>query len=182
MRGFRPDRKETRASPEVHAANAFIGNMLRFEILSRYGKCQQILDESVSYLLYMAERDRDPVGERRFLRELQPRLRVAHRPHALSRRPRPVPIDPVRKRSSSLLRPRARLVRGQGPHRRGADLPALEQTGRGARVSPRHARGVPRRGGESESIEAGEKAVEVLSRSNTRNFPPLFTFFDRRSK
>ncbi len=52
---FGPNRKETGASSEVHLANAFIGNMLRFENLSRYGKCQQILDESVSYLLYMAD-------------------------------------------------------------------------------------------------------------------------------
>ena len=55
MRGFRSRRKETEASSEVHLANAFVGNMLRFEILSHYGKCQQILDESVAYLLYMAE-------------------------------------------------------------------------------------------------------------------------------
>ncbi len=53
---FGPERKETKAYPEIHAANAFVGNMLRLEILSRYGRCQQILDESVAYLLYMADR------------------------------------------------------------------------------------------------------------------------------
>jgi alpha-L-rhamnosidase len=37
-------------------ANAFVGNVLRLEILSRYGCCQQILDESIGYNLYMAER------------------------------------------------------------------------------------------------------------------------------
>ena len=53
---FGPRRKITKAFPEVHPANAFIGNMLRMEILSRYGLTQQILHESVDYFLYMAER------------------------------------------------------------------------------------------------------------------------------
>ncbi len=53
---FGPDRKETKAFPEVHPANSFIGNMLRMELLSREGHNQQILDESIAYLLYMAER------------------------------------------------------------------------------------------------------------------------------
>ena len=33
-----------------------VGNMLRFELLSRYGRNQQILDEALGYWLYMAER------------------------------------------------------------------------------------------------------------------------------
>lgn len=53
---FGPKRKETKAFPEIHPANSFVGNMLRIEILSRYGYCQQILDESIDYLLYMVER------------------------------------------------------------------------------------------------------------------------------
>ena len=53
---FGPKRTETKALPEIAAANSFIGNMLRFEILSRNGRSQQILTESVEYLLYMAER------------------------------------------------------------------------------------------------------------------------------
>lgn len=53
---FGPDRKETRAYAEVGFANSFIGNMLRFELLSQNGCAQQILDESSAYLLYMAER------------------------------------------------------------------------------------------------------------------------------
>jgi len=53
---FGPDRKQTKVFSEVHEANSFVGNMLRVEILSRYGRCQQILDESIDYLLYMAER------------------------------------------------------------------------------------------------------------------------------
>ena len=53
---FGPQRKQTQAFPEIHPANAFIGNMLRFELLSRYGRNQQILDEALGYWLYMAER------------------------------------------------------------------------------------------------------------------------------
>ena len=53
---FGPQRKQTQAFPEVHPANAFIGNVLRLELLSRYGLCQQLLDESLAYQLYMAER------------------------------------------------------------------------------------------------------------------------------
>ena len=53
---FGPDRSQTKAFPEVHAANSFVGNMLRMELLSRGGRSQQILDESIAYLLYMAER------------------------------------------------------------------------------------------------------------------------------
>lgn len=53
---FGPKRKETKAYPEVFPANSFVGNMLRVELLSRYGRCQQILDESIDYLYYMAER------------------------------------------------------------------------------------------------------------------------------
>jgi len=53
---FGPQRKQTQAFPAIHPANAFIGNMLRFELLSRYGRSQQILDEALGYWFYMAER------------------------------------------------------------------------------------------------------------------------------
>lgn len=53
---FGPQRKDNGEFPEVHPANSFIGNMLRIELLSRAGRSQQILDESVAYLLYMADR------------------------------------------------------------------------------------------------------------------------------
>jgi len=53
---FGPQRKQTKAHREIHAANAFVGNVLRLELLSRYGHCQQLLDESLAYQLYMAER------------------------------------------------------------------------------------------------------------------------------
>jgi alpha-L-rhamnosidase len=56
VKDFGPQRKQTKAYPEVHPANAFIGNVLRLELLSNYGVCQQLLDESLAYQLYMADR------------------------------------------------------------------------------------------------------------------------------
>ena len=53
---FGPRRQETNAFPEVHPANAFIGNYLRFELLSRYDRPAQIEKELVDYYLYMADR------------------------------------------------------------------------------------------------------------------------------
>ena len=53
---FGPGRKEAGGYPDVHAANSFIGNMVRVELLSRAGLGAQILDESIDYLLYMADR------------------------------------------------------------------------------------------------------------------------------
>ncbi len=53
---FGPRRKQTGVYPEVHPANAFIGNVLRLELLSRAGLCRQLLDESLAYQLYMVER------------------------------------------------------------------------------------------------------------------------------
>ncbi len=53
---FGPGRAAKKAFPEVHPANAFVGNVLRLELLSRDGRSQQVLDESIAYLLYMAER------------------------------------------------------------------------------------------------------------------------------
>ncbi len=56
VKDFGPSRKKTQRYPDVPASNAFIGNILRLELLSRYGSCQQLIDESREYLLYMAER------------------------------------------------------------------------------------------------------------------------------
>jgi alpha-L-rhamnosidase len=53
---FGPQRKTTKAFPEVHPANAFVGNYLRFELLSRYGRPAQIKKELSDYYLYMADR------------------------------------------------------------------------------------------------------------------------------
>jgi alpha-L-rhamnosidase len=56
VKDFGPQRKQTRAFPQVHPANAFIGNVLRLELLSQAGLSRQLLDESVAYQLYMADR------------------------------------------------------------------------------------------------------------------------------
>ncbi|MBQ9431031.1 MAG: hypothetical protein IJU44_05720 [Kiritimatiellae bacterium] len=53
---FGPARSKTKKFPEIHPSNAFIGNFLRLEILSRAGLSAQILDETKGYFLYMAER------------------------------------------------------------------------------------------------------------------------------
>jgi alpha-L-rhamnosidase len=56
QRDFGPQRKQTKAFPEVHAANAFVGNVLRLELLADFGLTRQLLDESLAYQLYMVER------------------------------------------------------------------------------------------------------------------------------
>jgi len=53
---FGPRRKDTGAWPEVWPANAFVGNLLRFELLARQGRRQQILDEAGEYWLFQADR------------------------------------------------------------------------------------------------------------------------------
>lgn len=52
---FGPVRKETNAYEDVPFANAFIGNYLRNELLSREGLSAQILDETVDFYLPMAD-------------------------------------------------------------------------------------------------------------------------------
>jgi alpha-L-rhamnosidase len=56
IKDFGPQRKQTRACPQVHPANAFVGNVLRLELLSRVGLSQQLLEESLAYQLYMVDR------------------------------------------------------------------------------------------------------------------------------
>ena len=53
---FGPQRKEKGLYPEIHPSNAFIGNYLRLMLLLEQGLCDQLLDESKGYFLYMAER------------------------------------------------------------------------------------------------------------------------------
>lgn len=55
-RDFGPQRRETKAFPEVHPANQFVGNVLRLELLSQAGLCQQVADEAFGYWLYMADK------------------------------------------------------------------------------------------------------------------------------
>lgn len=52
---FGPVRKQTNAYADVPFANAFIGNYLRNELLSREGLSAQILSETVDFYLPMAE-------------------------------------------------------------------------------------------------------------------------------
>lgn len=53
---FGPDRAQKKLYPEIRPSNAFIGNVLRLELLSRYGLVRQLIAEARSYLLYMADR------------------------------------------------------------------------------------------------------------------------------
>lgn len=52
---FGPVRKSNNPYPDVAFANAFIGNYLRLELLSREGLSRQILDESIAEYLTMAD-------------------------------------------------------------------------------------------------------------------------------
>jgi len=52
---FKPDRKKNNY-PDVFRANAFIGNYLRLELLSRYGQSAPLLRESLANFYYMAQR------------------------------------------------------------------------------------------------------------------------------
>ena len=55
MDEFGPERKTTNPYPDVPFANAFVGNYLRLEILSRAGLAAQILRETVAEYTKMAE-------------------------------------------------------------------------------------------------------------------------------
>ena len=52
---FGPKRKATKKHPKIWPSNAFIGNYLRLECLSREGLSAQILEETRDFFLYMAE-------------------------------------------------------------------------------------------------------------------------------
>ncbi|HEX3020918.1 MAG TPA: hypothetical protein VHP81_00805, partial [Lachnospiraceae bacterium] len=52
---FGPDRKQTNKYPDVHFANAFIGNYLRLEILYNYGYRDKVLKEIEGYFYSMSE-------------------------------------------------------------------------------------------------------------------------------
>jgi len=55
MEQFGPQRQRTRAYPQVWPANSFVGNYLRLELLSRYGRVRQLKEELIYYFLHMAE-------------------------------------------------------------------------------------------------------------------------------
>ena len=52
---FGPARKQNKKYADVPYSNAFIGNYLRLELLSREGLSKQILDESIAEFLKMAD-------------------------------------------------------------------------------------------------------------------------------
>jgi len=52
---FGPNRNDKATYSEVFGANAFIGNYLRMDVLSRYGFQKQLLGEIQDYFYYMAE-------------------------------------------------------------------------------------------------------------------------------
>ncbi len=53
---FGPNRNEVVTYPNVFKANAFIGNYIRMDILSRYGLQNQLIKEIQEYFYYMAQR------------------------------------------------------------------------------------------------------------------------------
>jgi len=52
---FGPQRRSTGAFPEIAPSNAFMGNVMRLELLSRLGLTEQIIWEAKSYFLAMAD-------------------------------------------------------------------------------------------------------------------------------
>lgn len=53
---FGPDRVKKGLHPDIYPANAFIGNYLRLDILTRYGLKERCLNEMEGYFYYMAEK------------------------------------------------------------------------------------------------------------------------------
>ncbi len=53
---FGPNRIKNGLYPEVHKANSFVGNVLRLELLAEANRGEQLLEESVAYNEYMADR------------------------------------------------------------------------------------------------------------------------------
>lgn len=56
LEDFGPDRKNTGAWPQIHPANAFIGNYLRLDILTKLGYYDKVRQNIEGYFLYMAEK------------------------------------------------------------------------------------------------------------------------------
>lgn len=56
VNSFGPERSVSQAYSDVHPANSFVGNYLRLELLSRYNLQSQLLEESIGFFDYMAER------------------------------------------------------------------------------------------------------------------------------
>lgn len=56
VREFGPQREKNGSWPEIYPSNAFIGNYLRMILLVRYGYYRQMLNESIDYFYYMADK------------------------------------------------------------------------------------------------------------------------------
>lgn len=56
VRDFGPKRLEKGLHPQIHKANAFVGNYLRLELLAQAGQGAQIIDETRDYFVGMAEK------------------------------------------------------------------------------------------------------------------------------
>ena len=52
---FGPKRRSTKAYPDIPPSNAFMGNVMRQDILSRAGLTEQVAREAIDNLLYMAD-------------------------------------------------------------------------------------------------------------------------------
>ena len=52
---FHPERRKAGSYADVPPANVFLGNFLRFELLSRYGLNKQLIDEAVALYMPMVE-------------------------------------------------------------------------------------------------------------------------------
>lgn len=52
---FGPQRRTTHAYPDIPPSNAFMGNVMRQDLLSRAGLTEQLVREAISSLLYMAD-------------------------------------------------------------------------------------------------------------------------------
>lgn len=52
---FGPARKDTKAHADVYSANMFVGNILRLELLSKFGAQRRMVDELCGYFGHMAE-------------------------------------------------------------------------------------------------------------------------------
>ncbi|MBI9016411.1 MAG: hypothetical protein JEZ07_04020 [Phycisphaerae bacterium] len=100
---FGPDRKDTKAYPQVHMANAFVGNYLRLELLSRYNESLRLKNELAGYFLYMAQQT-GTLWENVSTSASCNHGFASHVAHCLYRDVLGVEIDPVKKTVNITLR------------------------------------------------------------------------------
>lgn len=56
LEDFGPKRRESKMYPQIYPSNAFIGNFMRLELLSRAGMGRRLIEETKGYFSHMAER------------------------------------------------------------------------------------------------------------------------------